>query len=252
MHSRPYTPQVYPGRKRYGEIHVWDKHGKVIHYDAVPGLMDGHGTFIDQRGDIYFLTGAHRVYRDGDEEKDFMPLSGCVVKFTPGKAKVYSTRRAAVPLTSDIPTDALPKLKGYGTSYFLKDAEWVYPGIGYVHPGAPCQCWNCRFAVDTFGRTFAPETFRNQIAVLDSNGNLLMHIGRYGNVDDGVPLVPDMRVRTREPRPVGGDEVALAYANFVAVYTDHRLFIYDAANDRILCVKLDYHATQHVPLTGRT
>jgi hypothetical protein len=250
MRARRYTPQVYPGRRRYGEIHVWDEHGKLIRSDVVPGLMDGHGTHIDQRGDIYFLAGAHRIYRDGEKEKDFMPRSGCVMKFTPGKGKIYATRRAAVPLRGDIDTDPLPKLRGYGTSYYVKGAEWIYPGIGYVHPGAPCQCWNCRFTVDALGRTFAPETFRNQVAVLDSSGNLLMHIGRYGNVDDGVPLVADMRFRTRGPRSVGGDEVALAYANYVAVHTDHRLFIYDAANDRILGVRLDYRATERVPLSG--
>ena len=248
LHGRKFKPQMYPGRKRYGEIHVWDKHGTMIRTDVVQGILDGHGTYIDQIGNIYFLAGANRLYTDGKKENSFLPLSGCIMKFKPNKGKLYATRRAPIPLSDNIDTEQLPKLRGYGTDYYVRGAEWIYPGIGYVHPGAPCQCWNCRFTIDTFGRVFAPETYRSQIAVLDTNGNLMMHIGTYGNVDDGVPLVKDMRFRTRNPRSVGGDEVALAYANYTAVFTDHRLFIYDAANDRILSVKLDYHKTEFVPL----
>jgi hypothetical protein len=244
MAGRPYKPRMYPGRFQYSEIHVWDKHGKMIADDVVRGVMDGHGTHIDQHRNIYYLMGAHRVY---EGNKDFFPLSGCVVKFKPGKGKLYATRGAAIPISKDTPIDGLPQIKGSGR-FYIEGAEWIYPGIGYVHPSAPCQCWNCRFTVDTLGRVFAPETFRNQVAVLDTNGNLLMHIGKYGNIDDGMPLVKDMRYRTRPPRSIGGDEVALCYANYVAVHTDHRLFIYDAANDRILSVKLDYHATERVPL----
>jgi len=59
-------------------------------------------------------------------------------------------------------------------------------------------------------------------------------------------LFEDRRYRTKPLLSVGGDEVALCYANYVATYTDHRLFIYDAANDRILSVKLDYHAEEVV------
>jgi hypothetical protein len=143
----------------------------------------------------------------------------------------------------------LPHVSSGGLGLFaVEGAEWVYPGVGFVHPTAPCQCWNARFALDTFGRTFAPESVRHQVAVLDSNGNLMMRIGRYGNVDEGKPLIPDQRFRSREPRALGGDEVAMSYANYVATHTDHRLFIYDAASDRVLSVKLDYHAKETIPL----
>jgi hypothetical protein len=87
------------------------------------------------------------------------------------------------------------------------------------------------------------------VAVLDSKGNLILRIGRYGNVDDGVPLVK--RGGPRAPRAVGGDEVALCHAAYVGVHTDRRLFIADAANGRILSVKLGYHAEGKVALKGR-
>jgi hypothetical protein len=145
--------------------------------------------------------------------------------------------------------DGLPQINnGTRHRFYIKNAEWIFPGVGFCKPIAPCQCWNCRFAIDYFGRVFAPETVRNQVAVLDTNGNLILHVGTYGNSDDGMPLVKDMRYRTRPPRSIGGDEVALCYANYVATHSDRRLFIADGANDRILSVKLDYHCSEYVTL----
>ncbi len=53
-------------------------------------------------------------------------------------------------------------------------------------------------------------------------------------------------------RSVGGDEVALMYACYVAADTDRRLFIADAGNARIVSVKLGYYATQRVALRDVT
>jgi hypothetical protein len=103
--------------------------------------------------------------------------------------------------------------------------------------------------VDHFGRSFVPEHHRGQFAVLDTAGNLIMHVGCYGNVDDGVPLVTDPEGLRAEPtRSIGGDEVALAYANYAASHTDRRLFIFDGNNDCVRSVKLDYHTEETVPL----
>jgi hypothetical protein len=52
-----------------------------------------------------------------------------------------------------------------------------------------CACWNARFALDLYARSFVTELSRFRVAVLASNGNLIMRVGEYGNVDDGVPLV---------------------------------------------------------------
>jgi phosphoribosylformylglycinamidine synthase len=50
------------------------------------------------------------------------------------------------------------------------------------------------------------------------------------------------------PRSIGGDEVALFHAAYVGTHTDRRLFIADGGNQRIVSVKLGYHAEEHVPL----
>jgi hypothetical protein len=133
-----------------------------------------------------------------------------------------------------------------GGPVWVEDAEWMYGGVGldgFIPHRAPnCSCWNARFALDLHARSFATELGRSCVVVLDTNGNVIMRIGKYGNVDDGVPLVKDGG--PANPRSVGGDEVALARACYVATHTDRRLFIADYGNYRILSVKLGYHATE--------
>ena len=241
-----FKPIIYPGRMRYQDIHIWDKHGNMTAADQAKGSTDGHGTLIDNRGDVYFLSSSHRVYNG---TQDFFPLTGCIIKFKRNRGRFLAKQAGVVPLSKGISVDGLPQINnGTRHRFYIKDAEWIFPGVGFCKPIAPCQCWNCRFAIDYFGRVFAPETVRNQVAVLDTSGNLITHIGTYGNADDGRPLVEDMRYRTRPPRSIGGDEVALSYANYVATHSDRRLFIADGANDRILSVKLDYHRNEYVAL----
>jgi hypothetical protein len=238
---RRHTPRIFPGRRRQAEIHVFDRHGKPVGLDIVgQGVAMGHGTQIDSRGDIYFLHKSNRVYNG----KDFFPLTGCLIKLKRGKGRFLAARKPEIPLPPEHRPDVPPQIEGY----WARDVEWIYPAVGAARHSSPCQCWNSRFALDVYGRTFAPETVRNQVAVLDSSGNLMLHIGRYGNVDDGKPLVEDQRFRTEAPRSIGGDEVALMYACYTAVHTDRRLFIADAGNGRILSVKLGYHTDHRTAL----
>jgi hypothetical protein len=88
-------------------------------------------------------------------------------------------------------------------------------------------------------RSFAPEISHFSVAVLDSNGNLILRVGQYGNIEDGVPLVKEGGPKA--PVSIGGDEVALMHAAYLATHSDKRLFIADAGNSRILSVKLGYH-----------
>ena len=53
------------------------------------------------------------------------------------------------------------------------------------------------------------------------------------------------------PQPahsIGGDEVALFHACYLATHSDRRLFIADAGNARIVSVKLGYHAEERMAL----
>jgi hypothetical protein len=183
---------------------------------------------IDNRGDVYVVFRGNRRYADGSTTP---PNSGVLAKYRADKGKLPDTSFA---------------MRGR-KPWNLTGADWVYPYVGYITGGCPCYAPGDGFAVDRFGRSFVPEHFRGQVGVLDTGGNLIMHIGRYGNVDDGKPLVPNpTRDRAEPPRSIGGDEVAMSYGQFLGVHTDRRLFIYDGNSDVIRSVKLDYHASEAV------
>ena len=74
---------------------------------------------------------------------------------------------------------------------------------------------------------------------MDANGNLILRIGKYGNIDS-------QGANSKEP--LGGDEVGFIHPCFVGVHTDKRLFVSDLGNDRIVSVKLDYYVNKIVPI----
>jgi hypothetical protein len=245
---RTYQPSIFPGRLRYAEVHVWDKYGKLLYEDAVPGLPLTDGLLMDRNDGIYALVAARRVL---DGKPYLLITAETLMKFKPKQGKVLSSGKVDIPL----PPAAAPKRPvdidmGFGGPSWVEGAEWMYGGVGLggFNPNwAPnCACWNARFALDLYARSFAVELGRSAVAVLDTNGNLIMRFGKYGNVDDGAPLVKDGGPAS--PRPVGGDEVALARPAYLAAHTDRRLFIADYGNYRILSVKLGYQAEEKVAL----
>ena len=246
--GKKYTPKVYPGRMRWGEIHVYDQRGKPVHVDAVPGMGHLNGIGIDQHDNLYMMAAARRRIR-GKKPDPKLPrdTSGTLIKVPAGKARVLCMgqgRQMPVPL----PPAAQPKrpieIQGRPSGW-IEGAEWFYGGVGFCTPGG-CICCNARFDLDYFNRSFAPEHLTYSVAVLDSAGNLILRTGRYGNVEDGQPLVAKGGPTTT--RTIGGDEVALMHACYVATHTDRRLFIADQGNARILSVKLDYHSTETIAL----
>jgi hypothetical protein len=250
--GKAYQPAVYPGRLLGGRggataIHVFDRHGKIAYEDAVPGLADLYGIAIDRHDDIYLMAAATRIL-NGKPYYDRM--TGTLMKLKPKTSRVLtSSRKIPVPLPEsmypDRPRDIVSATQG---SAWVEKAEWFYGGVGYggKNPGNGCACWNARFAFDYLRRSFAPEIDRYSVAVLDSAGNVITRVGRYGNVDDGVPLIA--KSGPENPRSVGGEEIALFHAPYLATHTDRRLFIADPGNGRILSVKLEYNATETLDL----
>jgi hypothetical protein len=241
--GKPYTPKIFPGRVRWQELHVWNQHGQLVHEDAVPGLTAMNGVGMDRDDNIYVMASPNRIL---DGKPYFNEMAGTLIKFKPGQGKVISSSAAAVvPLSKEGWPDR-PKDIGSGKlgQAWVEGALWFYGGVGWdgfnpSHSGGGCDCWNSRFSLDYFARSFAPEIDHYSVAVLDSNGNLILRVGRYGNADSAGP---------KSRVPLAGDEVGLFHAAFVAVHTDRRLFIADAGNARIVSVKLDYHAAEKVPL----
>ena len=243
-------PTLYPGRGGRAVVNVWDKYGRLVTADAIPGLGILDGLAIDKNNDLYVLAATTRVL-DGKRYFDYM--TGTEVKFRFGKAKVItSDDTVRIPL----PAGAGPKRPqelddGAVGPAWAEGREWFYGGLGFTgkdgaHASGGCACWNARFCLDYFARSFVPEIQHYSVGVLDTNGNLILRVGRYGNVDDGKPLVAEGG--PPNPRSIGGDEVGLFYPAYLGAQTDRRLFIADPGNSRILSVRLNYHAMARVDL----
>lgn len=239
----PYTAPVFPGRVRWGEVHVWDKHGQMLYEDAVPGLNRLDGLGIDRDDNLYVLATTTRIF---DGQRYFNDMSGTLIKMPARKNRVLSpSERAMVPLTPEVEPKRPPDVfNSHVGQAWVEGADWFYGGIGFcgknaARSGGGCDCYNARFALDYLGRSFAPEIDHCSVAVLDTAGNLILRIGQYGNADSAGPnsLVP-----------LKGDGVGLFYAPYVATQTDRRVFIADPGNARLVSVRLGYHATESVPL----
>ncbi len=250
-----YRPLRFPGRSQAGQSTVWvfNSRGELKSKDVIAGLQVGScGIQTDVEGNLYVgFAGTPAV--DG---KPFLPGTGAVVKFVPTGGKFFgdwatklplkelpsrspdffvaSARRTDVPATRlflkrrdfFLPGQAAHKL-------WVKGALWAYGGLSSmvtVKSGS-CTCPNNRFALDYYARSFIPETYRFSVGVVDTNGNLITRIGRYGNEDSRGPGNPVL---------VGGDEIAFAFPCFVAV-KDGELYVSDSGNDRMVQVFLEYH-----------
>jgi SMP-30/gluconolaconase/LRE-like protein len=271
QYGKAYRPSMYPGREESStscSVHIWDKRGKLIHEDAIWGLPQLDGMHLDRDNNIYVMAAPTRVL---DGKRYFNYMSETLMKFAPKKGKIINAgKRGPLPLTDA----ARPKRKLELSGRWANGAQWFYGGVGFAgfntpYSGGGCACWFARFWLDYYARSFATELNQFSVAVVDSNGNLITRIGKYGNVDDGMPLIKtggrglraakplqnagrrSTRSLSGEPpnqRSIGGDEVSLFHATFVGTHTDHRLFIADLGNARILSVKLGYHATRKIKL----
>jgi NHL repeat len=126
----------------------------------------------------------------------------------------------------------------YRSGYLYRDvkvvgAKWRYPGVGIIPAserlwGDPsCVCITSRFSVDLFGRVYAPNCFGSCVEMIDSNGNLITRIGKYGNADD--------------------NGLQFAWPAFMDKQRDH-LFVTDSVNRRVTVVKFEYAAEQTLSL----
>ncbi len=203
-----------------------------------------NGFQLDKDGNLFVLINENKLING---QPYFVKWASSFVKVKAGKAKMISAGgNVPVPIAKD----AYPKRPQDFVGGWIEDKEWMYGGVGFngLNSGASCICWNARPAVDFFSRSFLPEVDHFSVAVLDTNGNLIMRLGQYGNVDDGKPLVEGFG--PKKVNSIGGDEVAIFHAAYLATFSDKRLFISDGGNSRILSVKLDYHKEFKQPLAN--
>jgi len=145
-----------------------------------------------------------------------------------------------------------------GRTLKVKGALWRYHGYGPCpaardklgcDPG--CLCITTQLDADPYGRVFAPNIFRFSVEMLDTSGNQIARIGRYGNADSAGPgsgstgSPPDVLSpsKGRPPEP----EIALAWPVDVSV-ADGKVYILDAASNRVTIVKFEYSAAAECPV----
>jgi hypothetical protein len=237
----PWSPEYFPGRQSFIFMHSADASGKVRTIDILKGVgwLNG-GIDMDLQGNAYVALRDRRVL-DGKPFGKIMWCNGALVKV---RAKDLAASRIVTAENGLVPDQYLlthkPARPQDTEARWVEGAQWIY-GSAPVGEQWGCCCKSGRFKLDSFGRSFVPEAWRYDVAVLDTKGNLLLTIGQYGNADSAGP---------KSAVPLGGDEIGLFDAHFVATQTDKRLFIADVGNGRIVSAKLDYHATERVPLKG--
>ena len=112
--------------------------------------------------------------------------------------------------------------------------EWLYAGASPLAGG--CSCPTQRLHVDWYKRTFVPEVYRHSFGVLDTAGNLIMHLGKYGNYDSGNGA--------KSKIPVGGDNIAMYFPRFISG-TDNYL-VFSDWGERLVSLKIAYEAEESV------
>ncbi|KKK51690.1 hypothetical protein LCGC14_3112420, partial [marine sediment metagenome] len=152
-------------------------------------------------------------------------------KLAPGAVKpdVFSVEKAPAGATS------------YRSSYLGREikvvgALWRFAGYGIVpgssdglRPDPGCVCFTSRLAVDPFGRVFAPNVLRFGVEVLDTNGNRIMRVGRYGNCDESA---------SAEAAGADPGQIAFAWPAFVSV-AEGKLYVSDSGNRRVMVIRMD-------------
>jgi hypothetical protein len=244
-----------------GVVWAFKATGELRKRDGVViGQYRTNGVQIDEDGALYFTNG-RLLLRDArlflqDRGGNFggdpiaarsrSPFTGTYIKAVPGRVSFQVKRpRIARDSNPERPPDlATPGFGGGsvklgdGGDTWAEGVEWMYAGASPI-VADHCSCPHMRASLDWYRRSFVPEAYRHSVGVLDTNGNLVCHVGQYGNMDSGHG--PD------SPVPTGSDGIATVRGAFVSA-TDNYLCISDWGH-RLIVVRLNYHAeeTREVP-----
>jgi len=192
---------------------------------------------VDPQGNVYVAVGVrpgtHTVptelqgrVREGANDPDcvngvnsYPMIYGSIIKFGPQGGTIFEK------------AGGIHCNYAYGKPIDVKGAKWIRAGISVASswatpkrtPGTTisCLCENPCMDVDEFGRTFYPDAGRARIAVLDTAGNSIRTIGRYGNPDS--------------------TGLSFWWPQAVAVDDSH-VYVGDRLNRRIVAARLTYEA----------
>ncbi|MFC1672500.1 hypothetical protein ACFL01_05130, partial [Planctomycetota bacterium] len=248
-----YSIRRQPGVALAGAtVWTYDRSGELRGKCA--GLVGGliNGVQMDEDGNIYFVANKPRV----NNEKPFLhgrggvfgvpdykgdnlyPFTGTLMK---AGRKGLRVLQVNAPVAMDERPNRPPDVASLNyANIWSKDlgcwvegAEWLYAGASPIVCGE-CSCPTQRFHLDWYKRSFVPEAYRHSFGVLDTAGNLIMHLGRYGNYDSGFGA--------KSKVPIGGDNIAVFIPRFISG-TDNYL-VFSDWGERLVVLKLDYHAEE--------
>ena len=224
-------------------LRVWNSDGKEKTLTAAPGLPYVHGVRVDRAGCVYVAS--LTVRPEGEKVPDgltayakFTLTMGSVLKFGDGGGKLptatfWRDKDSGAPAGPNNLYDA----GGWGKRYtkaWCDKLQWGY--FGMTGLGVNCTCHHKRFDIDGYARAFIPAMHLFSVMVLDSNGNRILRLGRYGNADHQGP-------ESLEPDP----DIGFAWVRTVAA-SDTALYAMDYGNKRIVKAALSYEAEEEVPV----
>ncbi|HUT33634.1 MAG TPA: hypothetical protein VNE39_09155 [Planctomycetota bacterium] len=234
MVERGYRPRKLPGRHyEAGElVFRWSARGELLSEDLIPALpMPSCGIATDREGNLFVGVGANLIVNGKPH------AGGCLAKFAPTGGRLLG--QGDVVKLEQLP-DRPAEFTAYGWGkLWSRNMYWAYPGYDQMHflggGQYPCLCATCRFDSDPYGRSFVPKAYQFCVGIVDTNGNVICELGRYGN-----PESPAMKR--------GDTDIGIAHCSFLATESDRWLYLNDDGNSRVLRVKLGYKAEETVPL----
>jgi hypothetical protein len=224
-------------------VAVWDLDGQPLSLNAVPGAGMGHGIHMDREGSIY-LAQAYFLLAD---QKTLFGISEATMKAVGGEWGLWGCPGALIKFRGQgekfpigqiysgkallsASADAI-KFRHYQQTTqppiaAATGALWAYGGV-YNQGRGGCSCNHSRDGMDRWGRSWISENPSSTVVALDTNGNRIIRIGKYGNVDD--------------------EGIRFAWVRALAA-SDNALYAMDYASRRVLKAALSYTAEETLPL----
>jgi hypothetical protein len=224
---------------------VYDRSGELRHECAMIAGRLMAGVQIDEDGYVYLTHNRPRIVGGnqflferggvfGMPQVKTNPFLGTFMKIKP-KARIL-LEKSAIPMEPlpARPADLLDSSASVlGARAWVEGAEWFYAGASPIVAGG-CSCPTSRFHLDWYKRSYVPEAFRHSIGILDTSGNLIMHLGRYGNFDS---------VNRMQP---GTTDIAMFIPRFISG-TDNYL-AYEFWGEALIVLRLDYHKIEEISI----
>lgn len=208
--------------KRGEFVEVYTPNGSLKCIDAVVDTGVPTGFRVDREGNLYIVepNPINKAY--GTKRWPFL-----VTGQTPNDFRAWGKGPGALIKFAAREGGKLPigKMNGRAPVGML----WGYDGVSGVC-GHSCGCLHTRWDLDSFGRAYLPFMQLYSIMIVDANGNTIMRLGRWGNIDSD-----------------SGNNIGLVQVKAIAA-SDNAVYIADTGNKRILKAALGYEVEETIDL----